>query len=153
VSFATCVDIGGSNAGTVAGVMNFFGQIGGFLLSISFGKIADLSNNFTAPCSCSCRCVTHRFFAMVICGPKKTSDPARHEKTNTPSTKYYMKLIFLLLSALIPILSYSQIDSAFILRLKALDTANILITDTVSVPNDTFTQKIKQLLGEKKGIM
>lgn len=48
-SFATCVDIGGSNAGTVAGVMNFFGQIGGFLLSMSFGKIADLANNFTAP--------------------------------------------------------------------------------------------------------
>jgi sugar phosphate permease len=45
-SFSTCVDIGGSNAGTVAGVMNFFGQIGGFLLSISFGKIADLANNF-----------------------------------------------------------------------------------------------------------
>jgi len=63
-----------------------------------------------------------------------------------------MKLIFLLLSALIPILSFSQIDSAFILRLKALDTANILKTDTVSVPNDTFTQKIKQLLGEKKCI-
>ena len=49
VSFATCVDIGGSNAGTVAGVMNFFGQMGGFLLSISFGKIADLANNFTIP--------------------------------------------------------------------------------------------------------
>jgi len=46
VSFSTCVDIGGSNAGTVAGVMNFFGQMGGFLLSISFGKIADLANSF-----------------------------------------------------------------------------------------------------------
>ncbi len=49
VSFSTSVDIGGSNAGTVAGVMNFFGQMGGFLLSISFGKIADLANNFTVP--------------------------------------------------------------------------------------------------------
>ncbi len=48
-SFSTCVDIGGSNAGTVAGVMNFFGQMGGFLLSISFGKIADLANNFSVP--------------------------------------------------------------------------------------------------------
>lgn len=48
-SFSTCVDIGGSNAGTVAGVMNFFGQMGGFLLSMSFGKIADVANNFTAP--------------------------------------------------------------------------------------------------------
>jgi sugar phosphate permease len=48
-SFSTCVDIGGNNAGTVAGVMNFFGQMGGFLLSISFGKIADLANNFNLP--------------------------------------------------------------------------------------------------------
>jgi MFS transporter, ACS family, glucarate transporter len=48
-SFSTCVDIGGSKAGTVAGVMNFFGQVGGFLLSMSFGKIADLANNFTVP--------------------------------------------------------------------------------------------------------
>ena len=48
-SFATCVDIGGSSAGTVAGVMNFFGQMGGFLLSVSFGKLADLANNFTVP--------------------------------------------------------------------------------------------------------
>jgi MFS transporter, ACS family, glucarate transporter len=47
--FSTCVDIGGSNVGTVAGVMNFFGQMGGFLLSISFGKIADLANNFNLP--------------------------------------------------------------------------------------------------------
>jgi sugar phosphate permease len=48
-SFATCVDIGGSKAGTVAGIMNFFGQMGGFLLSISFGKLADLANNFSVP--------------------------------------------------------------------------------------------------------
>jgi len=48
-SFSTCVDIGGNNVGTVAGVMNFFGQMGGFLLSISFGKIADLANNFNLP--------------------------------------------------------------------------------------------------------
>jgi len=49
VSFSTCVDIGGSNVGTVAGVMNFFGQIGGFLLSVLFGKLADLANNFSVP--------------------------------------------------------------------------------------------------------
>lgn len=63
-----------------------------------------------------------------------------------------MKLIILILALLIPFLSFSQIDSAFILRLKALDTANILKMDTASVPNDALTQKIKQLLGEKKGI-
>jgi len=63
-----------------------------------------------------------------------------------------MKLIVLLPSLLIPFLSFSQLDSAFILKLKALDTANILKMDTVSVPNDALTQKIKRLLGEKNGL-
>jgi len=63
-----------------------------------------------------------------------------------------MKLIVLLTALLIPFLSFSQLDSAFILKLKALDTANILKMDTVSVPNDAFTQKIKRLLGEKNGL-
>jgi hypothetical protein len=63
-----------------------------------------------------------------------------------------MRLIILVQVILIPFLSFSQIDSAFILKLKALDTANILKTDTVTVPNDALTQKIKQLLGEKNGL-
>src|SRR6476646_8961378 len=63
-----------------------------------------------------------------------------------------MKLIFLLPALLIPFSSFSQLDSVFILKLKALDTANILKMDTVSVPNDAFTQKIKRLLGEKNGL-
>ena len=63
-----------------------------------------------------------------------------------------MKLIFLLPALLIPFSSFSQLDSAFILKLKALDTANILKMDTVSVPNDAFTQKIKRLLDEKNGL-
>jgi hypothetical protein len=63
-----------------------------------------------------------------------------------------MKLILLLTALLASISAFSQIDSAFILKLKALDTANILKTDTVPVPNDSFTQKIKQLLGEKNGL-
>jgi len=63
-----------------------------------------------------------------------------------------MKLIILVQAVLIPCLSFSQIDSAFILKLKALDTANVLKTDTAAVPNDALTQKIKQLLGEKNGL-
>ncbi|HEV8504175.1 MAG TPA: DUF2059 domain-containing protein [Chitinophagaceae bacterium] len=63
-----------------------------------------------------------------------------------------MKLIILVQVILIPFLSFSQIDSAFILKLKALDTANILKADTVTVPNDALTRKIKQLLGEKNGL-
>ena len=63
-----------------------------------------------------------------------------------------MKRIILAIALLIPGFSFSQIDSAFILKLKSLDTANILKKDTVAVPNDAFTQKIKKLLGEKNGI-
>lgn len=49
VSFSTCVDIGGSRVGTVVGIMNFFGQIGSFLLAIAFGKIVDITKSFNAP--------------------------------------------------------------------------------------------------------
>ncbi|HEY4966854.1 MAG TPA: MFS transporter [Puia sp.] len=48
-SFSTCIDIGGDNAGTVAGIQNFFGQIGSFLMAIIFGKIVDLTHSFTIP--------------------------------------------------------------------------------------------------------
>jgi MFS transporter, ACS family, glucarate transporter len=48
-SFSTCVEIGGERAGTVAGIMNFFGQIGAFLMSILFGKIVDFTHSFAAP--------------------------------------------------------------------------------------------------------
>jgi len=48
-SVSTCVDIGGENAGTVTGIMNFFGQIGSFILAIIFGKGVDMSHSFVAP--------------------------------------------------------------------------------------------------------
>lgn len=63
-----------------------------------------------------------------------------------------MKLFLLILALFLQFLAFSQIDSAFILKLKALDTANILKTDTVSVPDDALTQKIKTLLGERNGL-
>ena len=47
---------------------------------------------------------------------------------------------------------YSQIDSTLINRIKALDTANILRSDTLAVPNDSFTGKIKELRREQKGL-
>jgi len=48
-SFATCVDIGGDNAGTVAGIMNCFGQLGAFFMAVVFGKIVDITHSFTTP--------------------------------------------------------------------------------------------------------
>jgi sugar phosphate permease len=49
ILFSTCVDIGGNRVGTVAGIMNFFGQAGAFFLAIVFGKIADITHSFNIP--------------------------------------------------------------------------------------------------------
>ena len=48
-SFSACVDMGGEHACTMAGIMNFFGQTGAFIMSIFFGKIVDLAHSFDAP--------------------------------------------------------------------------------------------------------
>ena len=49
VAFATCIDIGKSRAGLVAGAMNFAGQLGAFFLAIAFGKIVQSTGNYDAP--------------------------------------------------------------------------------------------------------
>jgi MFS transporter, ACS family, glucarate transporter len=49
VAFATCVDIGKQNAGTVAGSMNFAGQMGGFFITIIFGSIVQRTNDYNLP--------------------------------------------------------------------------------------------------------
>jgi sugar phosphate permease len=48
-SFGVCSDIGRNNSGTVAGAMNFSGQMGAFFLAIVFGKIADVTHNLNYP--------------------------------------------------------------------------------------------------------
>ena len=47
--FAVCSDIGRNNSGTVAGAMNFSGQMGAFFLAIVFGKIAEVTHNLNYP--------------------------------------------------------------------------------------------------------
>ena len=49
ICYAVCIDIGRNNAGTVAGAMNFCGQMGAFFLAIIFGKIVQQTNNFNYP--------------------------------------------------------------------------------------------------------
>ena len=49
ISFSTCIDIGSSRAGTVAGCMNFFGNMGSFFLAIFFGKIVDVTHRYDIP--------------------------------------------------------------------------------------------------------
>jgi ACS family glucarate transporter-like MFS transporter len=48
-SFSVCIDIGKGRVGTVAGIMNFAGQLGSFLMAIVFGKIVDATHSFNAP--------------------------------------------------------------------------------------------------------
>jgi len=47
--FAVCTDIGGNNAGTVTGAMNFFGQMGAFFMAIVFGNMVDAGHHFNRP--------------------------------------------------------------------------------------------------------
>ena len=47
--FSTCVDIGGDRVSTITGIMNFCGQSGAFLMSVFFGKTADLMHSYEAP--------------------------------------------------------------------------------------------------------
>lgn len=63
-----------------------------------------------------------------------------------------MRIALLFLGLSIYCSGWSQIDSSLIKRIKALDTADILKADTVMVPNDSFTQKIKTLRSEQKGL-
>ncbi|MEP6584346.1 MAG: DUF2059 domain-containing protein [Ginsengibacter sp.] len=63
-----------------------------------------------------------------------------------------MRALVFILSILMPFVSVSQLDTAFISKLKSLDTANILKLDTAAVPDDALTAKIKMLRSEKKGL-
>ncbi len=48
-SFSTCVDIGANRSGTVAGIMNFCGQMGAFFSSIAVGMIIDFTHSYNTP--------------------------------------------------------------------------------------------------------
>ena len=63
-----------------------------------------------------------------------------------------MKVVLFVLSIFIYCRCYSQIDSVLIKRIKALDTADLVKTDTVSVPNDSFSKKVRELRSEQKGL-
>ena len=63
-----------------------------------------------------------------------------------------MKLAFLIISIALCTVSFSQVDTAFLFKIKSLDTINSLRLDTTAVPNDQLTKKIKELRKEKNGI-
>jgi MFS transporter, ACS family, glucarate transporter len=47
--FATCIEIGGDRVCSITGLMNFCGQTGAFIMSMSFGKIVDITHNYEMP--------------------------------------------------------------------------------------------------------
>jgi MFS transporter, ACS family, glucarate transporter len=71
VAFATCVDIGKQNAGTVAGSMNFAGQLGGFFITIFFGHIVDLTHDFNLPLFIIAGCLVIAAILWLFIDPTK----------------------------------------------------------------------------------
>lgn len=63
-----------------------------------------------------------------------------------------MRKVISLLLAIMPFMAFSQIDTAFLQRLKAMESGDMLKTDTTTPPDDAFTRKIKKLREEKNGI-
>ncbi len=63
-----------------------------------------------------------------------------------------MRVIVYIFFFIVPSITFSQIDTSFISKIKSLDTANILALDTAAVPNDGMTKKIKLLRSEKRGL-
>lgn len=72
VSFAVCVDIGKRNAGTVAGSMNFAGQMGGFFITIIFGMVVENTKNFNIPLYLISGCLLIAALLWLKIDPTKT---------------------------------------------------------------------------------
>ena len=72
VAFAVCVDIGQRNAGTVAGSMNFAGQLGGFFITILFGIIVEQTGNFNYPLFMIAGCLFASALLWFNIDPTKT---------------------------------------------------------------------------------
>lgn len=72
VAFATCVDIGKQNSGTVTGSMNFAGQLGGFFITIIFGIIVKQTNNFELPLFLIAGCLIVSALLWLKIDPEKS---------------------------------------------------------------------------------
>lgn len=71
VAFATCVDIGKQNAGTVAGSMNFAGQMGGFFITIIFGSIVEHTKDYNLPLFLIAGCLIVAAILWLFIDPTK----------------------------------------------------------------------------------
>ncbi len=63
-----------------------------------------------------------------------------------------MKKVLIALGFLLPLFSFAQVDSSFLQKVKLAESTDFLKTDTLAVPEDALTQKIRQLRREKNGI-
>lgn len=72
VAFVTCVDIGKQNSGTVTGIMNFAGQLGGFFITIIFGIIVKQTHNFELPLFLIAGCLTVSALLWLKIDPEKS---------------------------------------------------------------------------------
>jgi len=63
-----------------------------------------------------------------------------------------MRKILILLLISFPAMAFSQIDTVFLQRLKGIESDDLLKKDTMAVPDDAFTRKIKKLRREKNGM-
>lgn len=72
VAFATCVDIGKQNAGTVTGSMNFAGQLGGFFITIIFGIMVEQTKNFEMPLFLIAGCLIVSALLWLKIDPEKS---------------------------------------------------------------------------------
>jgi MFS transporter, ACS family, glucarate transporter len=71
VAFATCIDIGKNSAGSVAGAMNFAGQLGGFFITVIFGKVVHQTNNFNIPLFLIAGCLLIAAILWFFIDPEK----------------------------------------------------------------------------------
>jgi len=85
MAFSTCVDIGGARAATVAGVMNFFRQIGAFFLGIFFGKMADATHSLNAPIFVIAAILFVGCLLWLVIDPTKRLSDLRLTPRGTPS--------------------------------------------------------------------
>ncbi|MBL7816452.1 MAG: MFS transporter [Saprospiraceae bacterium] len=72
VAFATCIDIGKGNAGTVAGAMNFAGQMGGLFITLIFGWLVQATGNFNLPLLLIAGCLAVAAVLWLWIDPTKT---------------------------------------------------------------------------------
>ncbi|HEU5165594.1 MAG TPA: MFS transporter [Chitinophagaceae bacterium] len=70
-NYSVCIDLGGNNAGAVAGVMNFTAQMGAFIMLILFGKLVNLTHSYNIPVIVIASILLVGFLLWFLVDPRK----------------------------------------------------------------------------------